>query len=160
MLKRQEKIYKIFLQSQVFRVELGEKSAKLGQPYLPVLKKPSMVQQKTSLPHTGIATFCKAPFVPDVSGLDAEVAVVGIPYDEATAMRPGSRQAPRAIRDASTRFGFLGQKSEGFFDMNGKRSVMSGVRLADCGDVDVIYFDQERNFDLVYEKIKALLAKH
>ena len=98
--------------------------------------------------------------MPDVSGLDVEVAVVGIPYDEATAMRPGSRQAPRAIRDASTRFGFLGQKSEGFFDMNGKRSVMSGVRLADCGDVDVIYFDQERNFDLVYEKIKALLAKN
>ena len=60
-----------------------------------------MSYQSTSLPHTGIATFCKAPFEPDVERVEAEIAVLGIPYDEATAMRPGSRQAPRAIRDAS-----------------------------------------------------------
>ena len=79
-----------------------------------------MKHQRTSLPHTGIATFCKAPYLIDLDELNAEVAILGIPFDEATAMRPGSRQAPRAIRDASTRFGFLGlgQQSKGFFDIN------------------------------------------
>ena len=117
--------------------------------------------QSTSLPHTGIATFCKAPFVPDLSTLDADVAVLGIPYDEATAMRPGSRQAPRAIRDASTRFGFLGRgaDSTGFFDINRGRNVMEGVRLVDCGDVDVIYFDLERNHRLIAESVGAILER-
>lgn len=118
-----------------------------------------MAYQKTSLPHTGIATFCKSPFEPDISQLDADVAVLGIPYDEATAMRPGSRQAPRAIRDASTRFGFLGKgrESKGFFDINRDRNLMAGTRIIDCGDVDVIYFDQERNFRLIHESVKGIL---
>ncbi len=120
-----------------------------------------MAYQETSLPHTGIATFCKSPFVPNVDELDADVAVLGIPYDEATAMRPGSRQAPRAIRDASTRFGFLGREggSDGFFDISQERKRMEGVRLADCGDVDVIYFDIERNHRLIDEKVRAILDK-
>ncbi len=120
-----------------------------------------MKRQETSLPHTGIATFCKAPYVVDLDDLDADVAVLGIPYDEATAMRPGSRQAPRAIRDASTRFGFLGRSEEstGFYDINRDRYEMAGVRIADCGDVDVIYFDLERNFRLIYDRVKAILEK-
>ena len=40
-----------------------------------------MKRQETSLPHTGIATFCKAPYVVDPDDLDADVAVLGIPYD-------------------------------------------------------------------------------
>lgn len=120
-----------------------------------------MAYQPTSLPHTGIATFCKSPYVPDLEELDAEVAVLGIPYDEATAMRPGSRQAPRAIRDASTRFGFLGKgrESTGFFDINRDRNLMRGVRIVDCGDADVIYFDQERNFRLIRQSVGKILEK-
>ncbi len=120
-----------------------------------------MAYQKTSMPHTGIATFCKSPFEPDLDQLDADVAVLGIPYDEATAMRPGSRQAPRAIRDASTRFGFLGRGAEstGFFDINRDRNLMRGVRIVDCGDVDVIYFDQDRNFRLIAESVSKILER-
>ena len=50
-----------------------------------------MAHQETSLPHTGIATFCKAPYTPDLEDCEADVVVLGIPYDGATAMRPGSR---------------------------------------------------------------------
>ncbi len=121
----------------------------------------TMAYQQTSLPHSGIATFCKAPFVPDIRTVEADVAVLGIPYDGATAMRPGSRQAPRAIRDASTRFGFLGrgEQSTGFYDINRDRHLMAGVRLVDCGDVDVIYFDQERNFRLIEASVAGLLRR-
>ncbi|MEM8934758.1 MAG: agmatinase, partial [Acidobacteriota bacterium] len=120
-----------------------------------------MAYQPTSQPHTGIATFCKAPFEPDLDRLDADVAIVGIPYDEATAMRPGSRQAPRAIRDASTRFGFLGKgrESKGFYDINRDRQIMAGVRLVDTGDVDTVYFSRERNHELIDRHLRAILAK-
>ena len=30
-----------------------------------------------SLPHTGIATFCKAPYVFDPSSIDADIAILG-----------------------------------------------------------------------------------
>ena len=117
--------------------------------------------QSTSMPHTGIATFCKSPFEPDLTRLEADVAVLGIPYDEATAMRPGSRQAPRAIRDASTRFGFLGRgaDSKGFFDINRGHPVMAGVRIVDTGDVDTVYFSREQNFARVRDHVRAILDK-
>jgi len=121
-----------------------------------------MAYQPTSMPHTGIATFCKSPFIPNIDELEADVAVLGIPYDEATAMRPGSRQAPRAIRDASTRFGFLGRGAEstGFYDIGRDAHRMKGVRIADCGDADVTYFNQDRNFELVREKIAGILDRN
>ncbi len=117
-----------------------------------------MTYHDTAQPHTGIATFCKAPYVQDLEGTEADVVVVGVPYDGATAMRPGSRQAPRAIRDASTRFGFLGrQPSPGFYDINRDKRLLEGMRLVDYGDADVIYYDRERNFRLIGEKIGAVL---
>ena len=50
--------------------------------------------------YTGIRTFARCPFVQDE--LDSvDVAVLGIPFDTATTMRPGARFGPAAIRDAS-----------------------------------------------------------
>src|ERR1700759_3279963 len=50
--------------------------------------------------YTGIRTFARAPHVPeDLDGVD--VAVVGVPFDTATSMRPGARFGPAGIRDAS-----------------------------------------------------------
>jgi agmatinase len=119
-----------------------------------------MAYQQTSLPHTGIATFCKAPFIPNLDQLEADVAVVGIPYDGSTAMRPGSRQAPRAIRDASGRFGFLGRPDHsGFYDINRDHRLLEGIRIVDVGDVDVIYDDRERNFRLIHDRLSRILAK-
>jgi arginase family enzyme len=59
-----------------------------------------MIRQETSLPHTGIATFCKAAYVPDLSQLDADVGVVGVPTDFATSMRPGCRAYSDRSRSA------------------------------------------------------------
>jgi agmatinase len=50
--------------------------------------------------YTGIRTFARCPHVPgDLEGVD--VAVLGVPFDTATSMRPGARFGPAAIRDAS-----------------------------------------------------------
>jgi len=67
-------------------------------------------ERQSSMPHTGIATFAKALFVEDLDTLDADVGILGVPTDSAAGMRPGCRQAPRSIRDASTRFGFIGHQ--------------------------------------------------
>ena len=48
-----------------------------------------------SLPHTGIATFCKAPYVFDPAEIDADIAILGVPFDGMASTRPGCRQALR-----------------------------------------------------------------
>lgn len=54
-------------------------------------------------------------------------------------MRPGCRQAPRALRDASARFGWLGEPegASGFFDIESKHTFLDGRTIVDAGDVDV-----------------------
>lgn len=120
-----------------------------------------MIRQETSLPHSGIATFCKAAYVPDLAQLDAEAAVIGVPSDFSASMRPGCRQAPRAIRDASTRFGWLGAPTspQGFFDAASREFRLQGVRLADCGDVDIAFSDHERNHARIEAMVRALLDR-
>ena len=89
--------------------------------------------------NTGIATFCKAPFVFDPAAIEADIAILGVPFDGMASMRPGCRQAPRALREASARFGWLGEPggSRGFFDIGSGRILLAGQRMVDAGDVDV-----------------------
>lgn len=96
-------------------------------------------RQSAALPHTGIATFCKSTYVFDPSEIQADVAILGVPFDNTASMRPGSRQAPRALRDASGRFGWLGNPkgASGYFDIGENTMRLQGVRLVDAGDVDV-----------------------
>lgn len=119
-----------------------------------------MSDRRGSLPHTGIATFAKAPYVEDLATLDADVAILGVPTDAAAGMRPGCRQAPRAIRDASTRFGFLGRaRPDGYFDINQGRTLLRGIRIADCGDADVTTYDVERNVAIIEDDVRTILVR-
>jgi len=76
-----------------------------------------------SLPFSGIATFFKAPLVPLPTTADADVAVVGIGWDEGTTSRSGARMGPRALREASTMYAFQ-RDAEPFWDGE------AGVELA------------------------------
>lgn len=119
-----------------------------------------MSERHASLPHTGIATFAKAPYVEDLNTLDADIGILGVPTDSAAGMRPGCRQAPRAIRDASTRFGFIGRGgARGYFDINQDRHLLEGVRVADCGDADVIFYDVERNVTIIETCVRGILDR-
>ncbi|OFZ18422.1 MAG: agmatinase [Bdellovibrionales bacterium GWB1_55_8] len=55
----------------------------------------------TSPRFSGPTTFNRLPYVPDFEGKDVDVVLLGIPFDGGTSFRPGSRFAPRAVREAS-----------------------------------------------------------
>jgi agmatinase len=61
---------------------------------------------RLNLPFVGICTFGKYPYVQDWDAIDADVAVMGAPYDFGCQWRSGARMGPRAIREASTLFSF------------------------------------------------------
>ena len=48
----------------------------------------------------GATSFLRRRYTKDLRGVD--VAVTGVPFDQAVTHRPGSRFGPRAIREAST----------------------------------------------------------
>jgi agmatinase len=107
----------------------------------------------------GVASFLKAPLVAADGDWSADVAFLGIPFDQATGFRPGTRFGPRAIRDISVRMSSLSAgERPGYFDLRSglTRAVCS---FADVGDVDILPLLWERNFDLITQSVTAILSK-
>ena len=87
---------------------------------------------RLNLPFVGIATFGKRPYVEDWSAIDADVAVMGAPYDFGTQFRAGARFGPRAVREASTLFSF---GHAGAYDHEDDATYLpQSVRIVDIGD--------------------------
>ena len=76
---------------------------------------------------------------PDLASLDADVAVLGVPFDFTTQYRPGARFGPRGIRDSSM-LCMVGP--QGAYDPE-RDEVYLGPpwRIVDCGDVDMVHGD-------------------
>lgn len=49
----------------------------------------------------GLATFMRLPHVPLDSASDADIGIIGVPWDSSTTNRPGARHGPRQIREMS-----------------------------------------------------------
>lgn len=93
---------------------------------------------RLNLPFVGISTFAKSPYVQDWDQIDADVAVLGAPFDFGTQWRAGARFGPRAIREASTLFSF---GHAGAYDHEDDTTYLDGVRIVDIGDADIIHTD-------------------
>ena len=111
---------------------------------------------RLDLPFTGIASFCKAPICEDRSKIDADVAILGVPFDMGIQLRSGTRMGPRAIREASTSFALIGM---GYYDPELDENMLEGVRLADCGDADMIHIDAQRSLQNAYEEAKEIVSQ-
>ena len=109
-----------------------------------------------NLPFTGIATFAKVPYAPDLETLDADVAVIGAPYDLGTQVRSGTRLGPRGIRNAST---IYGMRTPRYYDAEFDEIYLDGVRIVDCGDVDMLHGDPRTCLDNIQTAIGAILAR-
>lgn len=107
----------------------------------------------------GPASFLKAPIAAPDGDWSADVAFLGIPFDQATGFRPGTRWGPKAIRDMSVRFSALSAGGRaGYYDLRSGRSRAT-CTFVDCGDVDIIPLLWERNFDLITEAVAVILAR-
>lgn len=97
------------------------------------------------LAYAGLDTFLKADHrrVESV-GDDADVAVLGAPYDGAASNSPGARYGPRAIRRASGWWAYLSGYKGGLTNVNTGAQVDYGdLSIVDAGDVPVFPMDRE-----------------
>lgn len=110
---------------------------------------------RLNLPFVGISTFGKRPYVEDWSKIDADVAVMGAPFDFGTQFRAGSRFGPRAVREASTLFSF---GHAGAYDHEDDCTYLgSDVRIVDIGDADIVHTNTEKSHANIKAGVRAIL---
>ncbi|WP_265499153.1 agmatinase [Paracoccus beibuensis] len=80
----------------------------------------------------GATSFLRRRYTKDLAGVD--VAVTGIPFDQAVTHRPGTRFGPRAIREASALQAFDAPYGWGY-------DPLSVLDVVDCGDMAFDYAD-------------------
>jgi agmatinase len=110
---------------------------------------------RLDLPFVGISTFGKRPYVSDWTKIDADVAVLGAPYDFGTQFRAGARFGPRAVREASTLFSF---GHGGAYDHEDDATYLgSDVRIVDLGDADIVHTNTEKSHENIKTGVNAML---
>lgn len=114
-------------------------------------------QGRLNLPFVGISTFGKSPYAGDWDAIDADVAVLGAPFDFGTQFRAGARFGPRGIREASTLFSF---GHGGAYDHEDDVTYLPAdrVRMVDIGDADIIHTDTVQSHANIALGVRKILA--
>jgi len=111
-----------------------------------------------TMPYVGIASFLKAPICSDIAQLEGEVGFLGIPFDEGTMNRPGTRFGPRALREQSSLYEQY-VPGEGYYDIELRDTILRGVRIVDCGDVRIQPLSLQANHDRMTAGVQGILAR-
>ena len=120
-----------------------------------------------------VATFFGVPACTNIDELSADVAFVGIPYDQGVALQTpaGEKWSPRILRDmilSRREYNYrgvpewstiAGEEGAGWFDINSGEWKLRGVTMADCGDVNIM-LPSEGNFDRMTEVVKRILNRN
>jgi agmatinase len=112
---------------------------------------------RLNLPFVGICTFGKYPYQPDWDAIDADVAVLGAPFDFGTQWRSGARMGPRGIREASTLFSF---GHAGAYDFEDDITYLPAetTRIVDVGDADIVHTDTMKSHANIEAGVRKILA--
>jgi agmatinase len=99
-----------------------------------------------------VPPFMAAQHVPDPAKLDADVAVIGMPYDGIATFRGGAtRRGPQEIRKFSLLFGG--------YNFDWDMDVFDTLRLADVGDVDVVPGDNAESYARFEHKLTTIMER-
>ncbi len=114
-------------------------------------------QGRLDLPFVGISTFGKSPLCLDWDAIDADVAVLGAPFDMGTQWRSGARFGPRAVREASTLFSF---GHAGAYDHEDDVTYLpaDSASIVDIGDADIVHTLTEKSHANIEAGVRKILA--
>ena len=110
---------------------------------------------RLDLPFTGICTFARSPYVADWSAIDADVAILGAPFDAGTQWRAGARFGPRGVRDASTLFSF---GHAGAYDHEDDVTYLADTKIVDLGDADIVHTDTVQSHANIAHAVRTIRA--
>ncbi len=114
-------------------------------------------QEYLNQPITGICSFAKYPICTDWEHLEADIAVLGVPYDIGVGFLSGARLGPRRIREVSTHYA---RGDAGFYDPDTQEQLLAApIKIVDCGDADILHGDIEYSFDHIEEAVRCILKQ-
>ena len=113
-------------------------------------------QGRLNLPFVGICTFGKYPYLEDWDNINADVAVMGAPFDFGSQFRSGARMGPRGIREASTLFSF---GHGGAYDHEDDIIYLPSdtTKIIDIGDADIIHTDTIKSHENIKFGVKKII---
>ena len=113
-------------------------------------------QGRLNLPFVGICTFGKYPYVEDWDNINADVAVMGAPFDFGSQFRSGARMGPRGIREASTLFSF---GHGGAYDHEDDIIYLPSdtTKIIDIGDADIIHTNTIKSHENIKFGVKKII---
>ena len=113
---------------------------------------------RLNLPFVGHCTFGKYPIAPnDWRNIQADVIVLGAPFDCGAQYRSGARFGPRAIREASTLFAF-GHSGAYDFEDDIVYLPADSVSILDAGDADIIHTDTLQSHANIESAARDIIA--
>src|SRR6201982_3188281 len=118
---------------------------------------PTRAVAQTAPTFVGVRTFLSAPYEPDLDKLKADFAVLGVPFDEGTWGQPGERYGPRDMRESSQEYAH--DLTEGFYYIDGDRTVLKGKHWVDAGDVPVMPTVASQTNDKITEMVRKIRSK-
>jgi agmatinase len=107
-------------------------------------------------------SFFGAPLCANLDDLAAQVAFLGVPFDQGTSGRPGARYGPDGVRDARTYSYYSwmdNSEAPGFYDIDSGIEHLKGVTMADCGNIHIVASDVERNFWRITRVVRKVLER-
>lgn len=114
-------------------------------------------RKRLDRPITGICSFAKYPICTNLDELDADIAVMGVPYDTGIGFLSGTRLGPRRVREVSTHYA---RGDVGFYDPEKDEQVLAApIKIVDCGDADVLHGDIEFSFDSIEYMVRKIFEK-
>ena len=111
---------------------------------------------RLDLPFVGLCTFGKYPAQLDWDAIDADVAILGAPFDFGTQWRAGARFGPRSVREASTLFSF---GHAGAYDHEDDVVYLpaEAARIVDIGDADIVHTDTMTSHANIEHGVRKIL---
>ncbi len=120
-----------------------------------------MSERLTEIPDTSPRTFLDFPFEDDLDNLDAQVAILGIPfgmpYQPATMANDQSR-APDAIRGAPEPEDIEYTKNHFDFDLGGHLFDGKDIKVVDCGNVVANSADLKEHYRCAERAARKIFA--
>jgi len=104
--------------------------------------------------YSNAMTFMRQPHSTDPVNSDADIVVLGLPFDMATTGRSGARMGPTAIRQASINLAWEGKRYPWTFNLS------KHCKIVDAGDLVYSCGDSEEFTQLVEEAVTELLSNN
>ncbi len=121
-----------------------------------------MDQNLIESPSLTSVTFLDFPLVTDLDALDADIAILGIPFGmpyDASAMANDQSRAPDAIRQFLSMWDIAYSRHHFDFDLGGPLLDGRDIKVADCGNVTADRYDHKQHF-LRAEQAARKIFKH